>query len=300
MISLKALHCWVNLVQSQSFSLTADKMALSQPSISKMIASLEEELGVALLLKGESGRKRSVQPTAIGQQLYERALLLLQQETLLYQEVADYQQLKSGTLRIGMSLLGSRLLTPVFFHFHRQWPHIELAFIEAGSCDIETALLNNQLDVGQLMAPFSDEFESIFLCSYPLMVVLPRDRAQSLPVGLPLRSLRNDPFILFTRGFKLYERILEACISQGFHPNIACRTSQWDLVRDMVAQKMGIALLPQYYTDEFDPNQFAAIPLMEPAIEWQLHMAWLRHKKTTPALKAWLNIVRQEFIQQNH
>lgn len=295
-VNLKALQCWVYLVDTPSFSETAVKMSLSQPSVSKIIRSLEDELGVALLYQGDSGRKHLLRPTEMGECLYQHAQIILQQEALLQQDLADYRQLKSGTLRIGMSLLGGRLLTPAIFQFQHQWPKIKLAFIEAGSRDIEAALLDKRLDVGQLMAPIDHNlFDSIFLCSYPIMVVMPRARASYLPASLPLRRLRDDSFILFTRGFMLYDQIIDTCRAQGFEPHIACCSSQWELVRDMVARNMGIALLPQYYTDDFDPAVFAVIPLTEPAINWQLHMAWLKHTKITPAVKAWLNIVRQEF-----
>ena len=176
MIDIKALQCWVALVQNHSFSVTAEKLALSQPSVSKIIHALENDLNVALLQKGENGRKRQVLPTEIGQCVYERSLQILNQVSLLKQEVEDYRELKSGMLRIGMSLLGSRLLTPAFFRFHQQCPDIELAFIEAGTRDIEAALLDNRLDVGQLLLPVRDEFEHIPLCNYPMMVLFPRKR----------------------------------------------------------------------------------------------------------------------------
>ncbi|MGL4387261.1 MAG: LysR substrate-binding domain-containing protein [Snodgrassella alvi] len=297
MIDIKALQCWVALVQNHSFSATAEKLALSQPSVSKIIHTLENELNVALLYKGENGRKRLVQPTEIGQRVYDRSQQILNQVNLLQQEVADYRKLKSGTLRIGMSLLGSRLLTPVFFRFHQQCPDIELAFIESGTRDIEAALLDNRLDAGQLLLPVSDEFNHIPLCDYPLMVLFPRKRLANIPESISLRSLRDESFILFSRGFALYERIVNACRDQGFEPNVVCCTSQWELLRDMVEKEIGIALLPRYYTDDFDSKVFAAVPLTEPTINWRLSMAWPRHKKLTPALKAWLNVVRQEFAQ---
>lgn len=43
-------------------------------------------------------------------------------------------------------------------------------------------------------------------------------------------------------------------VSSMVLPTIACRTSQWHLLADMVLQRMGIALLPQYYTDMLDHN----------------------------------------------
>ncbi|WP_370385921.1 LysR substrate-binding domain-containing protein [Snodgrassella alvi] len=295
MIDIKALQCWVTLVQNHSFSVTAEKLALSQPSISKIIHALENDLNVALLQKGENGRKRQVLPTEIGKRVYEYSLQILNQVSLLKQEVEDYRELKLGTLRIGMSLLGSRLLTPAFFNFHQQCPDIELAFIEAGTRDIEAALLDNRLDVGQLLLPVSNEFDYIPLCDYPMMVLFPRKRLAKIPASMSLRSLRDESFILFSRGFVLFERVVNGCRDQGFEPNVVCCTSQWELLRDMVAKEMGIALLPSYYTDEFDDKIFAAVPLTDPAINWSLSMAWPRHKKLTPAVKAWLKVIREEF-----
>ena len=66
---------------------------------------------------------------------------------------------------------------------------------------------------------------------------------------------------MFPENFSLNSIILDACKQHGFNPTIACRTSQWHLLADMVLQRMGIALLPQYYTDMLDPTLFAAVPL---------------------------------------
>ncbi|WP_255358749.1 LysR family transcriptional regulator [Snodgrassella sp. CFCC 13594] len=148
-MDFKALHLWVELVDCGSFSAAAEKLSVSQSTVSKIIQALEDELGVALLQKGQAGRKRLVLPTEIGQMVYERARHIVQQVGLLQEDVVDYQNHKIGTLRIGISLLGSRLLTPAFFEFHQRWPGIELAFLEEGAHTIEKALLANQLDAGR-------------------------------------------------------------------------------------------------------------------------------------------------------
>ena len=90
-----------------------------------------------------------------------------------------------------------------------------------------------------------------------------------------------------------------ACRNQGFTPNVVCRTGQWNLVADMVAHNMGIALLPEYYARKINPDVFAAIPLVEPEIRWQLTMAWKKHQRPTPALRAWLDVVREAFGRRN-
>lgn len=297
MPDFKSLQCFTELVQSKSFSATADKLCLTQPSVSKIMAALEAEFGVPLLEKHSGRRKRSLEPTEIGRIVYRHALSLLEQRRALYQEIDDYRQVKTGTLRIGISLLGSNLLTGALFHYHQRWPQIELAFLEEGAHTIEKALLDNALDVGVLLEPVGDAFEHISLCDYPLMVVVRRDSPAAKKSALPLRALRHESFVLFTQSFALSNIIDQACRGQGFEPNVVCRTSQWDLIINMVAQNMGLALLPAYYADRLNPATHAAVPLIEPEIHWRLAMAWKKHQPPTPALKAWIGVVQESFGQ---
>lgn len=296
MLSLKSLQCFVSLVNSKSFTRTAEELSLTQPTISKMLQQLEEQLQVALFVKPEHGRKRHVELTEIGQRVYQHALGLLQAEQNIFLEIENYQQLKTGTLKLGVPPLGSQLLTTALFDYHRQWPDIELAFLEVGSRGIEQALLSNELDVGVLLQPFDHQiFNSIELCDYPLMVVLRRDATWATRKKINLEELQHQSFLMFPENFSLNSIILDACQQHGFYPSIACRTSQWNLLADMVLQRMGIALLPQYYTDMLDPTLFAAIPLEKPNIQWHLAMAWKKNLPVSPAVRAWLDVIHQHF-----
>ncbi|ENX42006.1 LysR family transcriptional regulator [Acinetobacter sp. NIPH 2100] len=296
MLSFKSLQCFVTLVKTQSFTRTAEQLYLTQPTISKILQQLEQQLQVQLLVKPEHGRKRQVELTEIGQRIYQHALELLQAEQNIFLEIENYQQLKTGTLKLGVPPLGSQLLTTALFDYHQQWPEIELSFLEVGSKGIEQALLNNELDVGVLLHPFDQQiFNSIELCDYPLMVLLRRDATWATRKKIYLEELQNQSFLMFPENFSLNRIILDACQQHGFYPSIACRTSQWNLLADMVLQRMGIALLPQYYTDMLDPELFAAIPLEKPNIQWHLAMAWKKNLPVSPAVQAWLNVIREHF-----
>ena len=296
MLSFKSLQCFVTLVKTQSFTRTAEQLYLTQPTISKILQQLEQQLQVQLLVKPEHGRKRQVELTEIGQRIYQHALELLQAEQNIFLEIENYQQLKTGTLKLGVPPLGSQLLTTALFDYHQQWPEIELAFLEVGSKGIEQALLNNELDVGVLLHPFDQQiFNSIELCDYPLMVLLRRDAAWATRKKIHLEELQHQSFLMFPENFSLNRIILDACQQHGFYPSIACRTSQWNLLADMVLQRMGIALLPQYYTDMLDPELFAAIPLEKPNIQWHLAMAWKKNLLVSPAVQAWIAVIHQHF-----
>lgn len=296
MLSLKALHCFVTLVECQSFSQCAERLNLSQPTISKQIQQLEDDLQVRLFIKSAQARKRQLQLTEIGQRVYQQALQLLRQHDDLLQDIQNYQHLQVGTLKMGVPPLGAQLLTSALFEFHHQWQHIELSFLEVGAKAIEQALLDYQLDIGVLLQPINtDIFAYIELCNYPLMVVLPKNHPWHKQNTISLDQLRHQPFLLFQDNFSLNDHILQACRQLNFSPNIVCRTSQWQLLADMVYQGMGIALLPQYYTDKLDVAKYGILPLIEPNIQWHLVMAWQKNRPLSPALQAWIAILRKHF-----
>ncbi|WP_343594851.1 LysR family transcriptional regulator [Acinetobacter sp.] len=296
MLSLKSLQCFVYLVKTKSFTRTAEALYVTQPTVSKILQQLEDDLKVQLLLKPEHGRKRQIELTEIGQRVYLHAVELLKAEQNIFQEIENYQYLKTGKLKLGVPPLGGQLLTTTLFDYHQQWPDIELSFLEVGSKAIELALVNNELDVGVILHPFDQQiFDFIELSNYPLMVLLPKDSTWANRKSLNMEELKHQSFLMFPENFSLNKIILDACQHHGFYPNIACRSSQWNLLADMVQQRMGIALLPRYYTDMLDPNLFVAIPLENPQIPWHLVMAWKKNLTPSPAVQAWLTVVREHF-----
>lgn len=283
-ISPKLLECFCTLVQTQSFTKTAEQLCITQPTVSKHLQQLEKQLGVSLLMPDKT-------LTEIGVRIYQHAQQLLQQQHNLFQDIENYQNLQVGTLNMGVPPLGAQLLTSSLFEFHRQCPNIQLSFLEVGSKGIKQALINNELDVGVLLEPIEDLFHRIELCDYPLMVVLRHDAVWAKRPSIALQELSEQSFLMFQENFSLNEVILNACQQQGFTPHIVCRSSQWNLLADMVYQRMGIALLPKYYTDMLEPKKFTAVELVEPQLRWHLAMAWKKNKVPSPALQQWLQII---------
>lgn len=79
MLSLKSLQCFVTLVKTKSFTRTAEELYLTQPTISKILQQLEEQLQVQLLVKPDHGRKRQIELTEIGERIYQHAVELFRQ-----------------------------------------------------------------------------------------------------------------------------------------------------------------------------------------------------------------------------
>ncbi|MCU4535726.1 LysR family transcriptional regulator [Acinetobacter bereziniae] len=290
-MDIKNLKIFVEIVHCESFTLAADRLFMTQPTISKSIKHLEEELGTALFKKGEAGRKREVVLTYIGELIYQHALNILSEQKLIFDNIDQVQDLKKGKLTIGLPPLGSVLLSPLIALFHQNYPDIQLKFLEVGANAIEEAIAAKSIDVGILLGNLRPSFAAIPVIDSPMCLLAKKNSHWNQKITVNLNELKEEKFLLYADSFTLNKMIIQAANSVGFEPKVVCKSSQWDFITKMVEFNMGIAILPKIYCDQLDPQKFCSAILNEPKLHWTLSMAWNITVAMSPATKAWLNIV---------
>lgn len=291
-MDLKSLKIFVEIVNSQSFSLAAVRLFMTQPTLSKIIKSLEEELGTALFKKGEAGRKREVVLTYTGELIYQHALNILSEHEKIYNTIEQVKLLKKGKLTLGLPPLGSVLFSSLIALFHKQHPDIQLSFLEVGSNSIEEAIADKRIDVGILLGNFRPTFASIPVVDSAMCLLSIKDSQWRNRKTVNLVELKEESFLLFSDTFTLNSMIIKAANTVGFEPKVVCKSSQWDFIAKMVESNMGIALLPQIYCQQLDQEKFNTAVLENPGLNWTLSMAWNTTIAMSPATRAWLNIVK--------
>lgn len=291
-MDLKSLKIFVETVNSQSFSLAAVRLFMTQPTLSKIIKSLEEELGTALFKKGEAGRKREVVLTYTGELIYQHALNILSEHEKIYNTIEQVKLLKKGKLTLGLPPLGSVLFSSLIALFHKQHPDIQLSFLEVGSNSIEEAIADKRIDVGILLGNIRPTFASIPVVDSTMCLLSIKDSQWRNRKTVNLVELKEESFLLFSDTFTLNSMIIKAANTVGFEPKVVCKSSQWDFIAKMVESNMGIALLPQIYCQQLDQEKFNTAVLENPGLNWTLSMAWNTTIAMSPATRAWLNIVK--------
>src|SRR5699024_9218424 len=98
-MELRQLQTFVHVVQLKSFSKVADKLFLTQPTITSHIQSLEKELGITLLNRSS----KEITLTAGGQILYEYALNMLDLKEKALFSLDEYKGEINGTLTLAAS-----------------------------------------------------------------------------------------------------------------------------------------------------------------------------------------------------
>lgn len=292
-MDIRHLEAVAEIAKRGSFTLAADALHIAQPTLSKTVIQLEEELGV-LLFSREGKRPRL---TEAGEAVLRYGRPILAQMDALHRELTDLAELRQGTLRLGMPpMAGSNFFPGVIGEYRRQYPGVAIRLSEADANRLDEDLRAGLLDVGVLLTPTDAAFyDSFIVIDDRMKVVLPAGHRLADRPSLSLAELAEEPFVLFRADFTLHGRITAACESAGFRPNIVAESSQWDFIGQMVGEGLGIALLPATICAQLRPERVRTLELASPGLPWQLVMAWRREGYLPLAAKAWIALARELF-----
>lgn len=287
-MELRALRAFVEVAKSGGFTAAAERLSVTQPTISKLIGKLESELGQPLLQR----HRRQAELTDSGRVVLAYAENILANAANIELALDELAGHKRGELRIGIPPLGPRLFVPLIGDFKRRYPNIELKLFEDGSHAIATALIDGELELGGLLAPIDDSrFEHRPLLDDRLAMLAPARSYWAKRDEVRLAELAEEPFILFTPAYALNERIAEACQQCGFTPQVVGRSGQIGFILEMVRYGVGICLLPSSQLGQMDLRDFSVSALTDPVIPWRIELAWLRGSYLSAAAKAWLAMI---------
>jgi len=147
---LAVMEAFVRVIESGSFSAAARQLHLGQPAVSKMIAQLEQRLGVQLLLRSTQG----LAPTQAGQSFYEHAKRAIEEADEAEIAARGANASLSGELRISAAVTFARLhVIPRLATFLAQHPALEMDVILD---DRNIDLIDAGVDVALRMGPLED------------------------------------------------------------------------------------------------------------------------------------------------
>jgi len=291
-MELRALRYFIEVVRQQSFTAAADKLHVTQPTISKMVKALEDEIGTPLLLRDA----RQMVLTDAGRIVWQRGQDVLAAQAQLRAELDDLDTLGRGELTIGIPPMGGSLFTPTIAAFRQRYPKIELKLFEHGSRAIEAALMSGELELGGVLQPVDPATIDVLPVSHEMMWLLaPKGSRWDGAASVPLADLAGEPFVFYDESLALNNVVLHACREAGFAPQIVGRSGHWDLMAALVLAGVGIALLPAPYCRRLDAARFTCLPVSEPGIAWDMAIGWKRNSYLSHAARAWLEVAKENF-----
>lgn len=290
-MDIRALRYFTEVVRQQSFTKAAEHLFVTQPTISKMMKQLEDELGVPLFIR----EGRSFRLTDAGQVAYEHGQDVLAAMTRMKTELSDLVSLERGELVCGLPpMSGGAFLAPVVSAFRERYPHIELKLVEDGAVAIENSVRRGLLEVGAAVLPVDDAaFDHLSIARDHLCLVAPAGSRWHGRERVKLADVADWPIVFYPDDFTLSRRILDGFARLGKKIRIAGRSAHWDFIAAMVAARLGIALLPHTVANRLEAERYDVVRLDEERIVWHLGLIWKRDTYLSHAARAWIGVTQE-------
>ncbi len=285
----RGLRYFVEVVRQGGFTRAAESLNVTQPAISKMIRQLEEQLGASLLIRNSRG----IRLTEAGRLAYEHGLDILDGITSLKAELEALKGLTRGNLRLGLPpMIGALFFPSVLLKFRQRYPNVSLTIVEFGGKRIFEMVLAGEVDVGVTLAPFDEsKCDGLVFADHELALVVPRSGRWAGKSRAALADLVDESFVMLPGEFLTTDRFRRDCEAAGFSPKEVGHSGQWDFLAAMVEAGLGITVMPTSMARAMKSYRLKMIPL-EPRIHRQIALVWRRDDPTTPALRAWAEVMR--------
>ncbi|MGD1952871.1 MAG: LysR family transcriptional regulator [Leptolyngbyaceae cyanobacterium] len=239
-MEFRQLRYFVTVAEELHFGRAAERLHITQPALSKQIASLEQELAVTLLLR----TKRRVQLTHAGDVFFTQARQLLAQTNAAIQLTKRTDRGEIGSLAIGFTATATHTVLPLFLRdFRQQYPQVEVTLQELATEAQVEALNQNRIALAFLHPPIAQqglEVHPIFDENF--VAFLPLNHPLSNHDCIPLEALANEPLIIHPReeGPVIYDGFIQVCQQDGFQPKIVKESISLQTRVCLVTAGMGI------------------------------------------------------------
>ena len=290
-MDIKQISYFMAVAQEGSFSRAAEKLEVSQPTLSMAVKKLEEELGAELFYS--FNRRQNL--TDEGLRLKEGAAKLLEvyQETIENVKLSDY--VGSGAVTLGLSpLFGACFFGDLIPSFSAAYPNIKINMLEDGANKIDELVEKGEVDLAvTLNTERTASFASCHFSTQRNVALLHKKHPLANAKSITVADLKEDSFAIFNQDFILNRQIMSACHAAGFRPKIALLSSQWDFMVELVSRNRAVSILPKPVLDKHPDPNVVCVPLMDSMKYWDIVLAWNKQKYMSKSCRLFLDYVKE-------
>lgn len=291
-IQMEWYRMFMYTAQLGNLTKAAQKLHVTQPSVSYAIKQLEEALDVKLFDR----RSKGVDLTQEGRALLDHVEKAFQTLTDGEHKLQSMKQLHAGDIRIGASgAIIKHILLPILDAFHAKHPDIRIKLSQGKTSEIARKLRDGSMDVGFVHLPLADPeldvkpfmtVQNIFVVGEPY-----RDRAKH---PLSTERLLQIPLLLLSPGSNTRLFLEQWLSAQGLSAEVDMELSSVDMLVEFAQRGYGSAFVARSYVrKELAEDQLFELPTIVPIPPSSLGIARRRDTSISLAAAAFMELLEQ-------
>ncbi len=252
-MTLTQLSYIVAVDKYRHFATAAQKIYITQPTLSMQIQKLEDELGVRIFDRSKS----PVIPTQIGEKIIEQAKVILSGAKHIEDIVAMNQDEIKGNFTIGIIPTVAPYLIPLFLKkFTDAYPNVKLTFEEALTADIVSGLNEDHFDAGIIATPPQNpQIHEIELFLEPFLAYVSINHPLAKKKKLEIADLDTADLWLLNEGHCFRDQSIKICKKSNEklrNSQISFESGNLETLKRLVEQEYGMTLMPYLAVNEHD------------------------------------------------
>ena len=293
-MTLRQLESFLALAREGSFTLAAERLHLSQPTLTEHIQGLERELGKRLFVR----RYREVILTEAGRVLEPYVAHIMTTLESVSHAVAELDGLQRGSLVIGASTTpGIYVLPRIIGQFRATYPGIALSLQIANSRTIEERVRSARLDLGVVgghMLAGPQQCVTAGLVD-ELVLVVPPDHAWASRKTMALPQIIEQPLLMREPGSATRQVTERALQRAGVPYKVAMELDHTEAIKQAVMAGLGVAFVSAHAVDrEVATGHLAAVRIRGDGLRRHFHVIHGKGRSLSGSARAFIHLLEAE------
>lgn len=273
-MQLLQLHYFLTVAKTEHMSHAESALNISQSSLSKTIAKLEDDIGVPLFDRNGKNIRLNRYGKYFAKEV-ERALRILEDAHEAVQEMAGIEE-----DQVSVSVMSSTILPPIFRSFYERRPNVRIYQSILPDVVAKERLISGEIELCVSNTPIIGQgIEWLPVLKERLDLIVPKDHWLAQYDEIDLIEAKNERFIGYKSGLESVSMFEQCCLQSGFKPNIVFEGTELSIVLQLVDEGQGISFYPEYSFLGNHLKNTKIVRLKNDHCFQMVGFAWLKERK---------------------
>jgi DNA-binding transcriptional LysR family regulator len=275
-MELLQLKYFQTVARLEHMTKAAEQLQIAQPSLSKTIARLEEDLGVSLFER----KNRQLSLNAYGRIFLERVDRIFLELKEGEREIKELSERKENQITLAVSI--PRVLPDLLSSFLKINPDVRFQQVLEATSSMKEKLEKAEIDFCISSVSFEDpDIVWETLIQEEIYLIVPPGHPLSGREYIELHEAKDESFISMNTGYGFRNLTDEFCLKAGFIPNIAFEGDEPGVIGDLVRQGLGVAFVPAIsWMNQTNPIP-QKIKILDPPCYRTIGLGWSKRRYLT-------------------